>query len=46
MKITDKILIAGAAGMVGSAIIRALLAQGFQNIVGTIHNAAPDFGGE
>lgn len=30
--------------MVGSAIIRALLAQGFQNIVGTIHNAAPDFG--
>lgn len=45
MKITDKILIAGAAGMVGSAIIRALLAQGFQNIVGTIHNAAPDFGG-
>jgi len=44
MKKTDKILIAGAAGMVGSAIIRALLTQGFQNIVGTIHNAAPDFG--
>jgi len=44
MKITDKIFVAGAAGMVGSAIIRALLAQGFQNIVGTIHNAAPDFG--
>jgi len=44
MKHEDKILIAGAAGMVGSAIIRALLAQGFQNIVGTIHNAAPDFG--
>lgn len=46
MKKADKILIAGAAGMVGSAIIRALLAQGFQNIVGTIHNAAPDFGAQ
>jgi len=46
MKHEDKILIAGAAGMVGSAIIRALLAQGFQNIVGTIHNAAPDFGAQ
>ena len=44
MKKADKILVAGAAGMVGSAIVRALLAQGFQNIVGTIHNAAPDFG--
>jgi GDP-L-fucose synthase len=44
MKKTDKILIAGAAGMVGSALIRALLAQGFQNIVGTIHRTAPDFG--
>ncbi|WP_459823101.1 GDP-L-fucose synthase family protein [Desulfomicrobium salsuginis] len=46
MKTTDKILVAGAAGMVGSALVRALLAQGFENIVGTIHRKAPDFGPE
>lgn len=32
--------------MVGSALVRALLAQGFENIVGTIHRKAPDFGPE
>jgi GDP-L-fucose synthase len=42
----DKILVAGAAGMVGSALIRALLAQGYENILGTIHRTAPDFGPE
>lgn len=42
----DKILVAGAAGMVGSALVRALLAQGFENILGTIHRTAPDFGPE
>ncbi len=31
----DKILILGSAGMVGSAILRNVLAQGYQNIVGT-----------
>lgn len=46
MKTTDKILVAGAAGMVGSALVRALLARGFENIVGTIHRKAPDFGPE
>lgn len=46
MNKTDKILIAGAAGMVGSALIRALLAQGFENILGTIHRTAPEFGPE
>jgi GDP-L-fucose synthase len=46
MKTTDKILVAGAAGMVGSAIIRALLAKGYENILGTIHRTAPDFGPE
>jgi GDP-L-fucose synthase len=46
MNKTDKILVAGAAGMVGSALIRALLAQGFDNIHGTIHKTAPDFGPE
>jgi GDP-L-fucose synthase len=44
MQRTDKILVAGAAGMVGSALVRALLAQGFENILGTIHRKAPDFG--
>lgn len=46
MEKTGKILVTGAAGMVGSAIIRALLAQGFTNIVGTIHRTVPDFGPE
>ena len=44
MNRTDKILVAGAAGMVGSALVRALLAQGYENILGTIHRKAPDFG--
>ena len=44
MKKTDKILVAGAAGMVGSALVRALLAQGFENILGTINRKEPDFG--
>ena len=46
MNKTDKILVAGAAGMVGSALVRALLAQGFENILGTIHSKVPDFGPE
>jgi GDP-L-fucose synthase len=46
MNKTDKILVAGAAGMVGSALVRALLAHGFENILGTIHRKAPDFGPE
>ncbi|UTF50090.1 GDP-L-fucose synthase [Desulfomicrobium sp. ZS1] len=44
MNKADKILVAGAAGMVGSALVRALLAQGFENILGTIHRKARDFG--
>ena len=46
MRKTDRILVAGAAGMVGSALVRALLARGFENIVGTVHRKAPDFGPE
>jgi GDP-L-fucose synthase len=44
MKTADKILVAGAAGMVGNALVRALLAHGFENILGTINRKEPDFG--
>jgi len=44
MKKTDKILVVGAAGMVGSALVRAFLAQGYENILGTINRKVPDFG--
>lgn len=37
-----KIFVAGAAGMVGSAIIRRLLALGFTNILGSCHRHLPD----
>lgn len=46
MQHTDKILVAGAAGMVGSAIIRVLLAKGYSNIVGTIYNKKPISGAQ
>lgn len=46
MRRNDRILVAGAAGMVGSAIVRALLAQGYSDIVGTLHRTAPDFGAQ
>ncbi|GLI36464.1 GDP-L-fucose synthase family protein [Desulforhabdus amnigena] len=41
MNRTEKIFVAGAAGMVGSALVRALVAQGFENIVGSIHRSRP-----
>nr|WP_319491144.1 GDP-L-fucose synthase [uncultured Desulfobacter sp.] len=37
MNKSDKILVAGASGMVGSAIVRNLVAKGFTNLVGTYH---------
>jgi GDP-L-fucose synthase len=37
----DKILIAGAAGMVGSAIVRNLVKQGFRNLTGTYNRKVP-----
>jgi GDP-L-fucose synthase len=37
-----KIFIAGAAGMVGSAIIRRLLDLGYTNIVGSFHSHLPE----
>lgn len=46
MNKSEKILVAGAAGMVGSAIIRALLAEGYQNITGTYRNRKPSVGSD
>lgn len=37
-----KIFIAGAAGMVGSAIARKLLSLGYTNLLGTYHSRMPD----
>ncbi len=42
MKNNAKIFVAGAAGMVGSALIRKLLALGYSNIVGSFHSSRPD----
>ena len=38
----DKILVTGAAGMVGSAIVRRLLEQGYDNITGVFHTHVPE----
>jgi GDP-L-fucose synthase len=42
MEKNSKILIAGAAGMVGSALVRKLLKLGFTNILGSYHRNVPD----
>ncbi|MCG8549143.1 MAG: GDP-L-fucose synthase [Desulfobacterales bacterium] len=39
MNKSDKILVAGVSGMVGSAIIRNLVKKGFNNLVGTYHSS-------
>ena len=39
MNKTDKILITGASGMVGSAIIRTLVNKGYTNLVGTFRSS-------
>jgi GDP-L-fucose synthase len=41
MNKSDKIFIAGSAGMVGSAIVRHLLKNGFKNIIGTYRTRVP-----
>ncbi|SLM28668.1 bifunctional GDP-fucose synthetase: GDP-4-dehydro-6-deoxy-D-mannose epimerase and GDP-4-dehydro-6-L-deoxygalactose reductase [Desulfamplus magnetovallimortis] len=41
MNKNSKIFIAGAGGMVGSAIIRNMLKNGFQNLVGSYHSRVP-----
>lgn len=38
MNKTDKIFIAGASGMVGSAIIRNLVKKGHTNLIGSVHS--------
>ena len=42
MNKSSKIFIAGAAGMVGSAIIRKLLSLGYTSLVGSYHSKKPD----
>lgn len=44
MKKSEKILVAGAAGMVGSAIVRKLLALGYSDLVGSYHTHMPEAG--
>jgi GDP-L-fucose synthase len=39
----SKVLVAGASGMVGSAIIRRLLSAGHKNIIGTYHAHIPNY---
>jgi len=41
MNKNSRIFIAGAGGMVGSAIIRNLLKKGFSNLVGSFHSSLP-----
>lgn len=38
----EKIFIAGASGMVGSAIVRKLLASGYTNLIGSYNRQMPD----
>lgn len=42
MEKNSKIFVAGAAGMVGSSIVRKLLELGFTNILGSYHRHLPD----
>ena len=37
MKKTDKIYVAGHRGLVGSAIVRSMQNQGYDNIIGRTH---------
>ncbi|WP_319526429.1 GDP-L-fucose synthase [uncultured Desulfosarcina sp.] len=41
MPMDAKILIAGASGMVGSAIVRKLLVKGYTNLIGSYHSNVP-----
>lgn len=41
MHISDSVLVAGGTGLAGSAIVRALIGKGFQNIIATYHTRDP-----
>lgn len=41
MNVNKKILVTGGSGLAGSAIVRALAARGFKNIVATYHTKIP-----
>ena len=41
MNVNKKILVTGGSGLAGSAIVRALAARGFKNIVATYHTKNP-----
>lgn len=43
MKKDSKILVAGAAGMVGSSIVRNLISKGYTNVLGTFRNRKSGF---
>lgn len=43
MNKNETIFVAGATGMVGSAIIRKLVANGFTSVIGTYRNRKPSF---
>jgi len=42
MELTSKIFVTGASGMVGSALIRALIKAGYSNLIGSYHSRMPD----
>ncbi len=42
MNKSDKILVAGATGMVGSAILRFLVKEGYNKLIGTYRNRKPN----
>ena len=39
---SSKIVVFGATGLVGSAIVRKLIEKGYTNIIGTYHNRKPN----
>lgn len=41
MNSESKILVAGASGLVGSAIVRKLLEKGYKNVIGTVYSKSP-----
>lgn len=42
MKKEDKVLVLGASGLVGGAIVRKLIEKGYKNIIGTYNQRKPE----